>query len=357
MTFVLNPSLYKPLPASDAEAQRLTSARERILSRQRAGEQPDPADVAIAQPYQYASVAERDAARRGEAPSAPASPTPAASQTPPAATSGQSGEVAGRVQDIADGAGNTLGRFAGTSTAAADTGIRTVVDAITNPGETAAATGEAVSTATNNFFNNLNPGNITGGLIGAAGAFMVSNMFGSGPIKWVLMALLMPAAILLGAGQLGGGINNFFSGLFGRRNRDNNQQGQEREQAQGQQQTQGQGQQQAGAEQSQTPQPNILRIERERGKPWYPVYDVLNEMQLEVLPDGSLRGATNLQTAGTAVGTVPTPAAAAQSVTQQVYDEGRRQMTAGTTAASNTLPPPPPPPPSSRPPVSRVAGA
>lgn len=249
------------------------------------------------------------------------------------------------------------GEVVGQGVGAVATGGQAVVDAITNPGETAAATGEAVSTATNNFFDNLNPGNITGGLIGAAGAFMVSNMFGSGPIKWVLMALLMPAAILLGAGQLGGGINNFFSGMFGRRNRDNNQQGQEREQAQGQQQTQGQGQQQAGAEQSQTPQPNILRIERERGKPWYPVYDVLNEMQLEVLPDGSLRGATNLQTAGTAVGTVPTPAAAAQSVTQQVYDEGRRQMTAGTTAASNTLPPPPPPPPSSRPPVSRVAGA
>jgi hypothetical protein len=55
-------------------------------------------------------------------------------------------------------------------------------------------------------------GKIAGGVLGVGLAYLISSMFGSGPIKWVLMLLLAPLLGILGATKIGDAINGWFGG-------------------------------------------------------------------------------------------------------------------------------------------------
>lgn len=217
MTFVLNPDLYKPLPSTDAEAQRVTAARARIRANAQSGEASTEADIAIARQYQYASEAERDAARGGAAAERPAATGgergngPFDEDAATAAASGparQTGEVVGgAVGAVVNGTGAAAGA---------------VVDAVRDPQGAVDDAGDAAGRAGRNFMDNLNAGSITGAVIGGAGAFLISSMFGGGPLKWLFFALLAPAGFILGSGRMGEPINRMFSNIFGGgRNREN----------------------------------------------------------------------------------------------------------------------------------------
>ncbi len=76
--------------------------------------------------------------------------------------------------------------------------------------------GENAAEAGKNFMDNLNPGKIAMGLIMLGGAYLTSSLFGPGPLKWVLLLLLAPAAMMIGTGKLGDNLNNWFSKIGGK---------------------------------------------------------------------------------------------------------------------------------------------
>lgn len=121
-------------------------------------------------------------------------------------------------------ASTTMGEMTRKGWDALTTGLgvmgRGIAGAVTDPAGTARGVAAGIDGASRTFMSNLNPGSITGGLLGGLGGFLVSSMFGSGPIKWLLMLLLIPAGMMLGSSKLGGPINNMFSGLFGGRRRE-----------------------------------------------------------------------------------------------------------------------------------------
>lgn len=99
-------------------------------------------------------------------------------------------------------------------------GARAIGDAAMHPGRTLDGAVEGAREGAGRFMDNLDAGSITGAVLGGGGGLLISNIFGPGPIKWVLMLLLVPVGMMLGASKFGGPLNNFFSGMFGGRNRE-----------------------------------------------------------------------------------------------------------------------------------------
>ena len=72
-------------------------------------------------------------------------------------------------------------------------------DALRNPRETIEGWGKGVA----EFFNNLKAGNVIGGALGMVGAWLIGSMFGAGPFQTILMVLLLPLGLYLGAKAAG----------------------------------------------------------------------------------------------------------------------------------------------------------
>ncbi len=221
MTFELKQNLYKPLPRTDAEAQRLTSARARILANDGTA---TAADIELARQNQYASEAEKN----GAAPAAAAAPGGAQPARDPgpmdadaiSADLAPRAHEAGRQTGVLLREGATAARDGAVAVAGAvGTVASDVADAASDPEATASGAATGIRGMAARFANSFNAGGVAGAVIGGVGALTVSSLFGAGPIKWLLMLLLVPAGLMLGSSRLDGPLNNFFSGIFGSRNR------------------------------------------------------------------------------------------------------------------------------------------
>lgn len=227
----INPALAKPIDGLPADVKaRVEAARAAVYG-------PNAAQATAAQREMVLNwqrnptsenTTELPAAERAAAPRTAPAAAPAANQE--GERNGVQADVmnADRVDEttrpLAERTGELIGTGTGMAAGAVVNGVRAgahaVAETARDPRGTAEGAAESVGNGVERFTSNLNPGSITGGLLGAGGAYVVSSIFGSGPLKWVFMALLLPLGAILGATKLDGPINQFFSGLFGSRNRE-----------------------------------------------------------------------------------------------------------------------------------------
>ena len=109
-------------------------------------------------------------------------------------------------------------------------------EALRNPRKTIEGWGRGVA----EFFNNLKAGNVIGGVLGMVGAWLIGSMFGAGPFQTILMVLLLPLGLYLGAKAAG----DWSRDVAPPANQNNRGGGTPRTQQQGRQQGQRQGQRQ-----------------------------------------------------------------------------------------------------------------
>jgi uncharacterized membrane protein len=112
-------------------------------------------------------------------------------------------------------------------------------DVLRKPRETIEGWGKGVA----EFFNKLKAGNVIGGVLGMVGAWLIGSMFGAGPFQTILMVLLLPLGLYLGAKAAGDWSKDVAPPASNRGDRPptrNEHRGREQGQGQGQGQRQGQ---------------------------------------------------------------------------------------------------------------------